>query len=483
MTDLSKRDSMEATVSDLKTKMETTHLSAAASKQRRPLGLTDLPPSVRNRIYAHVLDTELVNAGQPNVAYAHAIKDGVLHFSASRRPFPVSTSMFYVNKQIGQEAREYFYEKGLWVRFEVYSADARHAKTMLEDSGVLFATAAPAVLERCMLHAMDLTLVEKGSAQKRALVMFPAQYLPRLINFMEQASRASGTWAPSHKLWMSVLNTYALEVARVQGDLLELFRLLTNVGGVTVEKGNLLEGYAEALQASILAAEFTAEAWLGMVSETAERAEDVLRGKRDVDAAAQQAQSAIIAMTYGYLTRAETLHSQPEDFHKSIQRLRWRCELALGRALAAKHADTPNKSNASWLSDTSIPLQTRKAAAKDLLAAETATSHALSLATDSASPASNPWFQTLPPELIPPNKAEWFTDEERGRTWYACGIVHTALGECLFAAGDLERAERLWPGGEKEGVKEAFARAREGIDWNVRPGVGLKRAAGVAREE
>jgi hypothetical protein len=494
-----KRDSMDASVVDINSKLEATALQPA-SPPKRPLGLTDLPPSVRNKIYAHVLDTELVNLGKENVSYMHTIKDGLLHFTASRPPFPVETALFYVNKQLGKEAQTWFYKKNLFVKFEIYSSDARHAKTMLEDSGVLFATPNPAQLEHCKVHAMDLTLVEKNSSQKRAAVVFPAQYLPRLINFMDQAARASKTWAPSHALFMIVRNTYSLDPARLQGDLLELFRMLNNIGAVTIEKKNLLPGFAEGLQNSVTAERFEPDAWLSCVRDMVDRGIDAL-AKKEYDTAGQQCRAAIIAMTYAYLTRAEALHMRPDSFHKGIQRLRYDAERILGTSLRLKHSHLTT-SSPTWLTTPPSTVDVQ-AAATDLLAAETATSQALSLATDSPSPTSNPWFRSLPPELIPPNKGEWFTDTERARAWYESGVIHLALGEFLFAAGDLERADRFVEGleeekdkgmkrkmigngeGEEQGglkneVKEAFEKAREGIDWSVKPGVGLKKAMAIA---
>jgi hypothetical protein len=331
------------------------------------------------------------------------------------------------------------------------------------------------------MHAMDLTVVEKGSAVKRTSVLFPAQYLPRLVNFMEQASKASGAWAPSHALAFSVVNMYGLEKARVQGDLLELFRLLSNFGKVEVGGTELLPGYAEALQRSMMAAAFEANAWLEAVTDMTDRAEQALN-KQDYDTAAQQCQAATISLTYAYLTRAETLHSQSEAFNKDIQRLRWRTELTLATALHYKHASATSPSPQSVPASASTAAQ--KQAAIDRLAAETSASHALSLSTDSPSPASNPWFRSLPPELIPPNKPDWFTDGERGRSWYVLGLTHIALGEYLFAAGDLERAVGLLGDGkEKDEAEKAFARARKEIDWDVRPGVGLRKAAWTARRD
>jgi len=502
-----KRDSMDASVLDVNSKLEATTLQPSASP-KRPLGLTDLPPSVRNKIYAHVLDTELVNLGKENVSYTHTIIDGLLHFTASRPPFPVETALFFANKQIGQESQTWFYKKNLFVRFEIYSSDARHAKTMLEDSGVLFATPDPSRLGHCKTHTMDLTIVEKNSSQKRAAVIFPAQYLPRLINFMDQAARASKTWAPSHALFMTVRNTYGLDTARLQGDLLELFRMLNNMGAVTIEKQNLLPGFAEGLQNSLTAEQFDPDVWLACVRDMVDRGSQAMKEK-DFDAGSQQCRAAVIAMTYAYLTRAEPLHMRPDSFHKSIQRLRYDAERVLGTSLRLKHSDLTT-SSPTWLTNlpsSSTPKQDydEQTAATDLLAAETATSQALSLATDSPSPTSNPWFRSLPPEIIPPNKGEWFTDAERARAWFELGVVHIALGEFLFAAGDLERAERLVAElGEEEGggkgaprrigngegegdvkglseeVSEAFGKAREGIDWSVKPGVRLKKAMAIA---
>ncbi|KAJ4356272.1 uncharacterized protein N0V89_004303 [Didymosphaeria variabile] len=480
MVSIGKHDSMDA-ATDVPLKLEATHLqstSSAPPSRKQPVGFTTLPAPVRNKIHSHLLDTELVNAGQPNVSYTHTIKKSTLHFNASRPPFPVASALFFVNKQISKEARDFFYSKNLFIKFEIYSPDARHAKTMLEDSGVLFSVASPEAVEKCTTHAMDLTIVEKGSAVKRTSVIFPAQYLPRLVNFMEQASKASGAWAAGHALFLSVVNMFGLEKARVQGDLLELFRSLTDIGKVEVDGKELLEGYAYALQRSMMAATFEADVWLKAVTEMTDRAE-AAHDKSDYETATQQCQAATISITYAYLTRAETLHSQPESFVKSLQHLRWRTELTLATTLHAKHS--PTIASSSPLISASTPTAAQKQIAADLLAAETAASHALSLSTDSPSPASNPWFRSLPPELIPPNKPDWFTDAERGRSWYVLGLTHMALGECLFAAGDLERAAGLLR--DNEDADKAFAQARNEINWEVRPGVGLRKAAWVARRE
>jgi hypothetical protein len=493
MATIAKRDSMEATVDGLGTRLKSAQLSESKPK-RRQLGLTDLPPAIRNNIYKYALDTELVNVGEANVSYKHTIKDGVLQFKASRSPFLVQTSLFFVNKQISREALHYFYSKNLFVRFEVYSADARHAKTMLEESGLLFSTASPDLIEQSKHHALELVLVEKNSSQKRASVMFPAQYLPRLINFLDQASRTTSSWAPNHSIFLNVTNTYTFPVSRLQGDLLELFRLLSNLGGATVDPTNLLPRYAEGLQANMTAESFTADSWLKSVTDLADLA-DSARDKEDYTTAAEYGQTVIIAMTYGYLTHAETLHTQDEAFVKSIQRLRWRTELGLGITLSLQYR-AYTSSNKAWLTSPAPDAETIKTA-RALLLAESSLSRALSLATDAPSPNSNPWFLSLPAELIPPNKPTWFTALEVAQTWYALGTVHAQVGENLFAAGDMERALGLYGESKerddegRERVEKAFEKVRMGIDgdaenmWKgaVRPGGALRRAGVLARME
>jgi hypothetical protein len=466
-----KRDSMDASTTGLETKLKTTHLQKA-TPEKPQLWLADLPASVRNNIYKYALDTELVNAGETNVAYTHSIKDGVLHFRASRPPFPVQTSLFYVNKNLSKEALHYFYSSNLFVRFEIYSSDARHAKTMLEDSGLLFSTAPPNLLDHSTQHALNLTIVEKNSTHKRATVMFPAQYLPRLINFLSQASSTTKSWAPAHSLSLTVLTTYTFPLSRLQGDLLEPFRLLANIGSAAIDATHLLPGYAQGLQTSMTAPSFSPDAWLKTITSLADLS-DAAREKEKYETAVQYNHAAVIALTHAYLTHPETLHTQPDPFTRAIQRLRWRTELALGIGLSLLHrsagADAMTPSSASAL-----------------LLAESSLSRALSLATDAPSPASNPWFASLPVELIPANKNTWFSDAERAQTWYALGAAHAALGENLFAAGDMERALGLW--GHAEGrarVEGAFEQVRARIDaemaaGGVQPGRGLSRASRLA---
>lgn len=495
MAEINKRDSMDAGVSDIAQKLKNTQVTEKATGPRDPrksVNLTSLPPSVRKRIYSYILDTELVNVGNPNVSYTHTLKNNTLHFEASRPPFPVCASLFHTNKQISEEARLFFYSKNLWVRFEIYTADARHAKTILENSGVLFAVAGEDAIGRSKQHALDVTLVEKNSSQKRATVMFPAQYLPRLINFMEQASQASTGWAKGHALFLTLKEVRETEIASVQGDLLEGFRALTGFSKVVVEGEEILPGYADGLAESMMAEKFDVEAWLGALGDMLARSDEE-RNKKSYKASIQQCRSAIIVLTYGYLTRAELLHSQSEAFQQRIQRLRYNLERSLATSLFASCAASVDATPLEWLTLPSISLSNRHHTATTLLAAEAAASHVLSLATDSPSPSSNPWFRSMPPELIPPNKETWFTDLERARAWLDLGKAHYLLGECLFAAGDLERADRVLmaeleknPDGNHEieaaraEVKEWFGRARDQIDWSVRPGYSLKKVAFLA---
>jgi hypothetical protein len=486
---------MEASVeTPLSTKPSSPRPDTYQPKSRA--SLTSLPPSVRNTIYKYALDTELVNTGLSNVSYTHSLdnRTGMLRFKASRSPFPVETSLFYVSKLFSTDALHLFYSSNLFVRLSLFTSDARHAKTMLIDSGLLFAAPPVSTLEASTHHALDIDLVEKESDKKRAVVMFPAQYSPRLINFLRSAGEVTKTWGNTRTLRLAVVNSYSYPTSRLQGDLLEPFRVLKGFSSVTVSPSHTLPHYPSGLSSSLTTKTFSAQQWVETITELADLS-DAARittpnGAADYALSIEYAQSVIVALTYGFLTSAEAIHgpTHAEETFKSIQRLRWRVELGLGIALSLTHKSLDRHKD--WLSDLSIPAKQRKHAASDLLLAEKSISKALSLATDSPSPAENPWFLSLPVELIPPNKPGWFDDTERAQTWYALGVVHTSLGEYMFAAGAFERALGMW--GQSEGIEKveaAFEKARMGIEsdregmfkGHVQPGSGLRRAARVAR--
>ncbi|KAF1924653.1 uncharacterized protein M421DRAFT_273736 [Didymella exigua CBS 183.55] len=492
---LPKRDSMEAGVGiPLSTKSSSPRPDTDQPKQRA--SLTSLPPSIRNTIYKYALDTELVNTGLSNVSYTQSLDSatGMLQFKASRSPFPVETGLFYVSKLIGTEALHFFYSSNLFVRLSLFTSDARHAKTMLIDSGLLFAAPPVSMLETSTHHALDVDLIEKNSEKKRATIMFPAQYLPRLINFLRSAGEVTKTWGNTRTLHLAIVNSYSFPTSRLQGDLLEPFRVLKGFSSVTIAPAHTLPHYTSGLSSSITTKTFDASHWIETVTELADLSDaaraTTTAGAADHALSAEYAQAVVVALTYGFLTSAEEIHgpAHAEETFKAIQRLRWRVELGLGIALSLQHKSLD--SHKDWLTDDAVPALQRKAAARDLLLAETSISRALSLATDSPSPAENPWYLSLPVELIPPNKPGWFEEQERAQTWYALGVVHTSLGEYLFAAGAFERALGMWGAGEGvEKVEAAFEKARIGIESDregmfkgrVQPGSGLRRAARVAK--
>ncbi|KAF3008986.1 hypothetical protein E8E13_011530 [Curvularia kusanoi] len=494
-TTLRKRDSMEASVeTPISTKPSAPRTDNSQLKPHAEL--SSLPPSIRKAIYKYALDTELVNNGLPNVSYNNALDSatGLLHIKASRTPFPVSTGLFRVSKNISEEARSFFFASNLFIRLSIFTADARHAKTMLVDSGILFVGDSPIALDSSTRHALDIYLTEKESSKKRACVIFPAQYLPRLINFFREAGNVTKSWGRSRQLHLTLRNSYSYPLSRIQADLLEPFRVLKGFGSVIVDAEHTLPHYSAGLATCMTASTFDTEQWLATVTELADLSdaarETAIDGVANYALGIEYAQAVIVALTYGLLTSAEAIHgsSHAEDTFKTIQRLRWRVELGLGIALSLEHRALDTHKD--WLVSADLPLEQRRRAAADLLLAEKSISKALSLATDSPSPSENPWFLTLPVELIPPNKQLWFTQMERAQTWYALGVVHTSLGEYLFAAGAFERALGMWASRDGvEKVEAAFEKARMGIESDragmfagrIQPGMGLRRAARVAR--
>ena len=471
-----KRDSMD--VSTLTPALKAAHVTPPESN------LSSLPVSVRNKIYAHILDTELINASLEPVSYTPlpSSDSQTLAFRPSRTPFPVQTSLFYTNHHISLEAQNYFYATNLFVRLTLYTADISAAEALVLNSGVLFAASTPDVAAACTQHVLDVSLTEGDCTVRTAAVLFPAQYLPRLVNYMREKTAADQTWPTHHSLAIALQNTYTFPPSRLQGDVLEPFRALHSFHHATIAPTHVLAGYATGLASALMQPAPSADTWLSSLTHLSTLS-DAARAAEDYTTAAEYSHATTIALTYGFLTR--TLPTSAA-FARSAQRLRWHTELSLGISLTLAHRALDT--HASWLHDAALPLSVRAPAACALLVAETALSRALSLATDAPSPASNPWFATLPAALIPLNRGAWFSGAERAQTWYALGVVQVMLGEFLFGAGALARALVGWAGAGKERVECVFAKARAGVDRVAAgmvpglgaPGEGLRRARRVA---
>lgn len=341
------------------------------------------------------------------------------------------------------------------------------ARELLLESGVIFFVSGEESVERCEGHAMDVRISKKGKANDGGAVkrvVFPGEYVPRLVDYLSGKEK---DWGARHEILIAVNHEYDMGRARVQGDLTEGFRVLSGISRVDV-KGSVLPGYAQGLETCTMSPNLTASSWLSSVNDVLHLAESSNPPEQE-----EYFLSAIISLTSAYRIRPSLMHSDA-SLAKPIQRSRWTAELGLARALHKRLTSKPHLK----------PFASDPESAHLLLAAEKAAESALSLATDSPSAASNPWVRSLPVEVVPPNSVEWFSDGERGESWYVLGVVHMALGEFLFAAGDLERAVGLMgEGGMRREAEEAFERAREGIDWGVRPGVGLRRAKWVAGRE
>lgn len=535
--DITKRDSMDA-INIGKPPSTKPGLDYLDSSSPSASTLITLPDSILNRIYAHLLDTELVNLGLPNISYttpnssATSDQDDLLFFTASRSPFSVCTSLFYVCISLRKSALQYFYSRNLFIRLRVRASSKGIAESILLDSGMLFSTAKPQSKERCKQHVMDLELtVDPVSAataeslhtddthkmkamQKRAEVLFPALYLPRLITYIADLQyRDHSTPLAHHKTEICtdirLQHIYSHRISTLQTDVLEPFRFLEGISGVSLsaEKGILLPEYGEGLKCSMLASEgFSVESLLDCVSDLAARGTAILKTQeegRKADLAVEYAHTGVMILTSAYLMRGENILTLPESIIKEVQRLRWKCEVLAARALYAVHQQAvENETEDNWLFSARVTEKGKKTMARDLLQAERRATSAVYLSTTSYNPSSsppssaalrsNPWATAVPVSLIPPHSPAWFTDEERGEAWFLLGLVHAALGEYLFAAGDLERAcamatseegQRAVVMEKVEAYVQVFGRVRERIYWGVRPGQGLSRAGRMAKSE
>lgn len=380
------------------------------------LTLITLPDSILNRIYAHLLDTELVNLGLPNISYTTpnssttSDQDDLLFFTSSRSPFPVCTSLFYVCKSLCKSALQYFYSRNLFIRLRVRASSKDIAESIMLESGILFSKANPQSVERCTQHVMDLELtVDLGSAvmdktqtlPKRAEVLSPALYLPRLITYIADLQHRDRATALAHhkpEVWINirVRNIYSHCISTLQADILEPFRFLERISGVALSADNhiLLPGYAEGLRSSMLDPEgFSVESLLDSVSDLAARGAAVLKTQeegRKADLAVEYAHTGVMILTSAYLMRGEKILTLPESIVKEVQRLRWKCEVLAARTLYAVHEQAvENETEYNWLFSARVTEKGKKTMARDLLQAERRATSAVYLRTTFYNPSSS----------------------------------------------------------------------------------------------
>ena len=84
--------------------------------------LLRLPLELREKIYAHLLDTKNARSLLP-FAYRPKVRNGKLSVEATSSPFRLCTAKLRVNKQIHLESVPTLYSSNLFVRLSLYNDD------------------------------------------------------------------------------------------------------------------------------------------------------------------------------------------------------------------------------------------------------------------------------------------------------------------------------------------------------------------------
>ncbi|OCL07456.1 hypothetical protein AOQ84DRAFT_58658 [Glonium stellatum] len=253
--------------------------------------------------------------------------------------------------------------------------------------------------------------------------------------------------------------------------------------------------YTSTLEQDMMRPSFDAPAWLrGLVSLKVEGTRLFRAG--EVRAAAELFLSAVIALQTMWRVRGEEMVELEEGFARDVSLLRWQCEINLAlcglqlggggsgdglldseKGAEKKESDKEREvNNNTNKNENDKPQETPLETAHRLHAAEVAAQNALDICLAKTP---SPW-QRGGAEFAPPNTADWYTDEQKAKAWFRLAAVHIQLREFLFAAGELERAQRLAPNDRE--IDQAFREVRERIDFSVRPGKSLERVAAMARK-
>ena len=311
-----------------------------------------------------------------------------------------------------------------------------------------FVSSNPEHLAKVTRHALDVDIIEERSKQKRCQVLFPAMWLPRLVGFLELPCNTLPKWGQDHEIMLHLRHKYTSGPGVMEQALLEPWRCLRGLRTVIVKPHLVAPAYADSLREDMMGGNLQPWTWLKSVSATKESGSTCFKEGNIADACtAFMTAVAALENTYRAVGRAQILHDTPAQFHQSVNHLRFQCELNIALAICRLKTD--------W--------------EMGLLGAD----NAVDLAENN--PEAVVWGRTrgaIP--LQPHNHSSWYTDAERAKARFRRASIMMALGEYGFACSDLSLAERLRP--SDLAIRDAFDKARNEYDPNVRPGIALRRA-------
>lgn len=168
-----------------------------------------IPLTVRRRVYEFLLCTKYAD-GPRNFQYAPRVEDGILRLRADAPVFPLSTAILLTNRQIHDEASSVLWSSNQSIRLPLYNDDLNAVVDLLQHSGMGFVSSNPGKLSSMTRHALDIAISETPhNRRKRCVLLFPALFLPRFVNFLRQICNALPMWGQNHQFELTLRNSYS----------------------------------------------------------------------------------------------------------------------------------------------------------------------------------------------------------------------------------------------------------------------------------
>ena len=410
-----------------------------------------LPQTIRRRIYDFILNTRYAS-GPSSFDYVPRIVDGMLRLKATRPVFPLQTAILLTNHQIHDEASSVLWSSNRFIRLTLYNDDLQAAKDLIEHSEMGFVSSNPDSLSKMTNHALDVEISEiPHHKRKRCVVLFPALFLPRFVNFLRQICNPLPLWGKNHRLVLTLRNQSSGSLHHSIGALLEPWRVLQGLSAVSVDTKLVDPAYARSLEEAMTNRGIKPGKWLKSVTEFQETGAQLLReGKWDEASSISALVGITMNNTFHNAALAPALQKTSPLFHKAVSRRRFLSELDISLALV-------------------------RLGSKDVWGrALTAVDNAVDLAEDSNT-LNQVWMMGNVVAIFQPkNDASWYSNEERSKARLTRGSLMMVVGEHGYACNDFSVAKSFCP--KDTAIAQALDEAKGKYDTKILPGAALQRA-------
>lgn len=185
----------------------------------------------------------------------------MLRLQPTSARYQLCTAILRTNKQIHLESSHTFHSSNLFVRLSLYNDDIYWTQSLLEDTEIGYVCSNPDLVSKLNGHALDVKIIQEQSKILRCQVVFPAVFLPRFLNFLQEMCDILPRWGKEHAIHLRLRHKYRSGPAATEKLLLEPWRSLHGIKSVEVSAGVVSANYASSLQTSMMS-KFSPERWL-----------------------------------------------------------------------------------------------------------------------------------------------------------------------------------------------------------------------------